>query len=99
MIVSLEKRIRGRETRRVVEAYRNWPPALSAPIEATWIVRQARSARSCDTCDRAIPADGLYIYLAGGKLCERCAREYGGYRGAWQRGARYGLRGSGQELQ
>jgi len=54
-------------------------------------VRQARQARTCTNCRGNILSGDLYLNLANHKLCEVCAKRYGGHTGAWRRGAWYQL--------
>src|SRR5215470_12791078 len=52
-------------------------------------VRQTQRTRTCTICRESIRAGDLYLDLANYKLCERCAKKYGGHTGAWKRGAWY----------
>ena len=54
-------------------------------------VRQVRRTRTCTTCRESIRSGDLYLDLANYKLCELCAKKYGGHTGAWKRGAWYQL--------
>jgi hypothetical protein len=54
-------------------------------------VRQARHTNTCTICRVSIRSGDLYLDLANHKLCESCAKQYGGHSGAWKRGAWYQL--------